>query len=76
MIQALINAEAECTWVDLKPDKELMPIGHIYKKWEDCLDSTDEPHWMYWEVMGVSEVFVRREGSIAYYERFNDIEFL
>ncbi len=61
MIQALINAEAECTeWIDVKPDKVLMPHDHIDNEWK---------------VVGEFQAFRYRKGNVAYYERFNEVEY-
>ena len=74
MIEALIKAEAECTErLDINPDKVLRPIGSTFKEWNECLTSTDLPHWVTWEIMGYMEVFRGRRGNTLLYERMEEI---
>ena len=71
--ESLINAHKECTeWRDVSPGKEIL-IGRIFKDWVECLSSTDLPHWVWYKVVGVLEVFRYRKGNVGYYERFGEI---
>ncbi len=73
-VESLINAHEECIeWRDVSPDKEIL-IGRIFKKWAECMSSTDLPHWVWYEVVGELQVFRYRRGNVGYYERFGEIE--
>lgn len=68
---SLIAAEKKCTeQIDIAPDKVLRPTGYVFKEWNDCLDSTDLPHWMFWEVVGYMKVW----RGIGRYERCEEIK--
>lgn len=74
MIESLIAAEKECAErVDIRPDKALLPIGHIYKEWIECEASTELPHWGWWEVVGHIQSFRGRSGNKLLYERVEEI---
>ncbi len=72
MIEAIIAAEKRYTGeqVDVKPDKVLKPIGYVSKEWTECLNTTDLPHWTFWEVIGEFKSW-RGTGR---YERVNEIQ--
>jgi len=75
LVQALINAERECTeHRDIVPDRVLRPIGTIFKEWSECTNSTDLPHWIWWKVTGEHQTFVGRRGDIGLYERHEEIQ--
>ena len=75
MIECLIKAERECTKrVDVSPDKVLRPIGTTFKEWNECLTSTDLPHWVTWKVIGYFECFRGRRGDTLLYERMEEIQ--
>lgn len=75
MIEALIKAEKECTErVDVNPDKVLRPIGTTFREWNECLTSTDLPHWITWEVVGYLQEFRGRRGDALLYERMEEIQ--
>ena len=75
MIECLINAEKECTErVDVNPDKVLRPIGTIFREWNECLCSTELPHWVTWKVVGYLQSFRARYGNTLLYERMEEIQ--
>lgn len=75
MIQALRNAERECTERrDIKPDKMLRSIGTTFKTWNECVGSTEIPHWAWWRVKGYMRSFRGRNGNAILYERMEEIE--
>ncbi len=75
MIESLIKAGQKCTKeVDIHPEKVLRPIGTVFREWNECLASTDLPHWIYWKVIGYGETFVGRHGNVLRYERHEVIE--
>ena len=75
MIECLIKAEKECTKrVDVAPDKVLRPIGETYEEWIESGTSTEQPHWVTWEVVDHMEVFSHRSGETLYYERYEEIK--
>ena len=75
MIEALIKAEKECTErVDVNPDKVLRPIGTTFREWNECLTSTDLPHWIIWKVVGYLQEFRGRRGDVLLYERMEEIQ--
>ena len=72
---SLIKAEKEgAVWVDYMPKKALRPIGTAFKEWNECLGSTDLPHWMTWKVVGYLKSFVSRSGGTLFYERHEEIQ--
>lgn len=75
MIECLIAAERECTkQADINPDKVLRPIGATSKVWNECLNSTDLPHWTTWKVVGYIQSFRGRSGDTLLYERMEEVE--
>lgn len=70
MIEALIEAERECTErVDVCPEKVLRPIGFVFKDWCESLSSTKPPHWIYWKIDEHCTTFQGRHGDKLLYER-------
>ena len=74
MIECLIKAEAECTKrVDVNPDKVLRPIGTTFREWNECINSTELPHWVNWRVIGYIQSYRGRRGDTLLYERMEEI---
>ena len=75
IIDAYIEAEKECTEsVDINPGKVLRPIGTTFRVWNECLCSTEPPHWTTYKVVKHGTSFVARNGKKMLFERTEEIE--
>ena len=74
LADSLIKAEQDgAVWVDCKPDKVLRPIGTIFKEWNECISSTELPHWVVWKVVGHVESVVSLCGGTLLFERYEEV---
>lgn len=75
MIECVEKAKRECTSrEDIKPDKDLRPIGSTTEEWIERSGSTEPDGWVTWRVIGDDEVYKGRRGNTLLYERCEVVE--